>query len=154
MRDCLLGAGCDRLLESCSRPKWFVRSTDYYACCFFPEGMNRGVAREGKLTTAGQEGQRILHGMVQHISESCRPRVQCTGIVVHPRQKDPPLPSNVTIDTSHHYPRLTGWLGDVAKNREDVDIRALQPSSKDGCCTVRSAPGPCLQRPRTRYSNC
>ena len=54
--DCLLGAVCDRLLETCSWPKRVVRSTDYYTGSFFPESTCRGIALEWKLTTGGQEG--------------------------------------------------------------------------------------------------
>ena len=76
----------------------------------------------------------ILHGLVKYISESSCPRVQAVqrpGIVVHPWQTDLPLPSNVTMDTSHLLQTyvFSRWLGDMAKKWEDVDIRALQPSS-------------------------
>ena len=50
---------------------------------------------------------------MQYISERQRPRVQRPAVAPHPWQADPPLPSNVTIDLTHHCPRLLpapeGW---------------------------------------------
>ena len=113
VRDCLLGSGCENLLEACRRPQWVVSRADYYAGCFFPEDVGMGTVPEWRLQSGGRDGQLALNGLVRFISKNCRPCIQRPTVVVHPWQVEPPLPSRVTIDTSHHYPRLMpspeGW---------------------------------------------
>ena len=110
VRDCLLGDGRESLHEACTRPQWVVSKAEFYSG-YLP--VHGNSAPEWTLKSASGGGQSILTGLVQYISERHRPRVQRPAVVLHPWQAEPPLPSNVIIDTTHHYPRLMpspeGW---------------------------------------------
>ena len=111
VRDCLLGAGRENLREACSRPQWVVSEAEFYSGCSFPVISNS--APEWKMKAVARDGQSIFTGLVQYISARHRPRVQRSAVVLHPWQSEPPLPSTVSIDTTHHCPRLLpspeGW---------------------------------------------
>ena len=112
VRDCLLGDGRESLYEACCRPHWVVDQADFYARCSTTTRPDCNPA-SWQLQHRARDGQLVLTGLVQYISERQRPRVQRPAVAPHPWQADPPLPSNVTIDLTHHCPRLLpapeGW---------------------------------------------
>ena len=59
------------------------------------------------------DGQLVLSGLTQFSAASCFSRAPRLSAAVYPWQADPSLPYNITIDTSHHHPRLLqapdGW---------------------------------------------
>ena len=111
VRDCLLAVGHENLQEACSRPQWVVSEAEFYSGCSFSATSNTAPGWNMKAT--GLDGQCIFTGLVQYISARYRPRLQRPAVVLHPWQSEPPLPSNVSIDTTHHHPRLMpspeGW---------------------------------------------
>ena len=113
VRDCLLGAGRECMMEACSRPQWTVSRDEYYDGCFFPESEKLCVVPGWCLQSGGPAGQRVLHGLVQFIVQNQRSRIQRPAVMVHPWQVDPLLSSKIIIDTSHHCPKLMpspeGW---------------------------------------------
>ncbi len=50
-------------------------------------------------------GQTELAGLVQYITHRRSCASPCPVVILHPWQADPPLPSKVVIDISHHLPR-------------------------------------------------
>ena len=111
VRDCLLGVGRENLQEACSRPQWVVSEAEFYSGCSFSVASDS--APEWNMKSTALDGQCIFTGLVQYISARYRPRLQRPAVVLHPWQSEPPLPSNVSIDTTHHHPRLMpspeGW---------------------------------------------
>ena len=105
VRDCLTGNGSERLQDACSRPCWTVASDEFYAGHSFTSSSESCTAPGWKLQAGDPAGQLELAGLVQYISKRRRCSVPRPAVVLHPWQTDPPLPSRVTIDVSHHYPK-------------------------------------------------
>ena len=110
VRDCLLGDGRESLHEACLRPQWVVTKAEFYSG-YFPVHSSYAPAWALKMTSG--DGQAVLTGLVQYISTRHCPRVHRPAVVLHPWQIEPPIPSNVIIDTTHHFPRSMpspeGW---------------------------------------------
>ena len=98
VRDCLLGAGRECMMEACSRPQWTVSRDEYYDGCFFPESEKLCVVPGWCLQSGGPAGQRVLHGLVQFIVQNQRSRIQRPAVMVHPWQVDPLLSSKIIIE--------------------------------------------------------
>jgi ribonuclease HI len=105
VRDCLLGADRERLREACARPCWTVTRDEYYAGPFLSVSNKSGAAPIWQLQTRGSTGQMKLPNLVQHIIPRRCNVTPSPVIPLHPWQVDPPLPSQVVIDISHHLPR-------------------------------------------------
>ena len=113
VRDSLIGADRERLKDACTRPRWTVACDEYYTGHHFTAPGESGAAPSWTLQSGGPSGQTELAGLVQYITHrrSCAsPR---PAVILHPWQADPPLPSKVVIDISHHLPRVLpapeGW---------------------------------------------
>mmetsp|Transcript_55124 Transcript_55124/g.115349 ORF Transcript_55124/g.115349 Transcript_55124/m.115349 type:complete len:484 (-) Transcript_55124:655-2106(-) len=113
VRDCLVGADRERLKDACTRPRWTVAREDYYAGHYLTALGESGAAPGWKLQAGGPAGQMELAGLVKYITQRRRCALPRPAVVLHPWQADPPLPSKVTIDISHHLPRSlpapAGW---------------------------------------------
>jgi hypothetical protein len=85
------------------RPSWTVNKDEYYADhCF-------NILDQGPLTwklqAGNSTGQTELTSLVRYISRRrCGSELRLIS-APHPWQADPPLPSRITIDPSHHYPK-------------------------------------------------
>jgi hypothetical protein len=113
VRDCLIGADRERLRDACARPCWTVAQDEYYAGHHFTESCECGTAPGWKLQPASSTGQLEITGLVRCIAQRRHGKVPCPVVILHPWQAEPPLPSKVTIDISHHLPRSLpapeGW---------------------------------------------
>ena len=112
VRDCLMGADRERLADACGRPCWTVTEEEYYADhCF--SALSGDGPLTWKLQTGNSTDQTTLTGLVQYISQ----RRSGVGLRLisppQPWQADPPLPSRIIIDVSHHHPKSLpapeGW---------------------------------------------
>jgi len=114
VRDCLRGTSGEGLREVCSRPQWKVSSADFYAGVFVARAETDHIAPGWRLNAGGPHGQTTMVNVVQSISMRRTLAVPRPVVPPHPWQADPPLPSRVVIDTSHHHPlQLSspeGWL--------------------------------------------
>ena len=105
VRDSLVGADRESLKDACTRPHWTVARDEYYEGHHFT-GSGEGSTTPGwKLQAGGPSGQMELAGLVQYITHRRSSATPCPTVVLHPWQADPPLPSTVVIDISHHLPR-------------------------------------------------
>ena len=113
VRDCLIGADRERLKDACTRPRWTVAHDEYYAGHHLTAFGESGTAPGWKLQARGPAGQTELTGLVQYITHRRSGALSRPIIILHPWQADPPLPSKVVIDISHHLPRSLpapeGW---------------------------------------------
>ena len=103
VRDCMLGEGADTTLAACQRPPWLVPKSDLLA--WFDLHARPSSSSPWVLDLGNAEGQRVLQGI-----ESClcprRPvKVPRLRNLLHPWQSDPPLPDNVSVDLSNHFPK-------------------------------------------------
>ena len=105
VRDCLLGADRERLKDACARPCWAVARDEYYAGHSYISAGQCSTAPSWKLQSGGSTGQMELAGIVQYVTQRRRSAIPRPVVILHPWQADPPLPSTVTIDISHHLPR-------------------------------------------------
>ena len=113
VRDCLVGADRERLTEACARPRWAVAREEYYSGHYLIASAENGAAPTWKLQVGGSDGQLELASLARYIIPRRRCLVPRPAVILHPWQADPPLPSKVTIDISHHLPRSLpapeGW---------------------------------------------
>ena len=113
VRDSLVGADRERLKDACTRPRWTVTRDEYYDGHHFTASGEGGTAPSWKLQAGGPSGQTELAGLVQYITHRRSYAMPRPTVVLHPWQADPPLPSKVVIDISHHLPRSLpapeGW---------------------------------------------
>ena len=114
VRDCLLGADRERLRDACARPRWTVAQDEFYAGHYFTGSHERrGSPPSWTLQPADSSCQLALTGLVRCITQRRRVIVPRPAVILHPWQVEPPLPSRVTIDISHHLPRSLpapeGW---------------------------------------------
>lgn len=89
VRDCLIGAGCERLKDACTRPRWTVAREEYYAGHYVPTPGECGTAPAWKLQAGGPAGQTELAGLVQYITERRRCALPRPAVILHPWQTDP-----------------------------------------------------------------
>ena len=116
IRDALLENGIDTLQEACHRPHWRISKhdlQDWYFSMHLSEGPS--LQSLSKLSyTGGMTGEQSrLTGFTSSLLRS-KTRLQMTRLpMLYRWQVDPPLPGNVTINLSNHYPRLLpcpgGW---------------------------------------------
>ena len=113
VRDCLIGADRERLKDACARPSWTVAQDEFYAGHYFTGSRECGTAPSWKLQAANSTGQLELTGLVLCITQRRHGIVPRPTVILHPWQMEPPLPSRITIDISHHLPRSlpapAGW---------------------------------------------
>jgi ribonuclease HI len=113
VRDCLIGADRERLRDACARPCWTVAQDEFYAGHYFTCSRECGAAPSWKLQPTDSSGQLELTGLVRYITKRRQVRAPRQAVTLHPWQAEPPLPSRVTIDISHHLPRSLqapeGW---------------------------------------------
>ena len=105
VRDSLIGVDRESLKDACTRPHWTVAHDDYYAGHHFTSSGGSGAAPGWKLLAGGPSGQMELAGLAQYIIHRRGCAMPRPALVLHPWQADPPLPSKVVIDISHHLPR-------------------------------------------------
>ena len=111
VRDCLKGADRERLDEACGRPNWTVTKAEYYAghCIHKPDGCRPPTWK----LQVGSTAQTEITGLVQYITQRRCERRPRPAHILQPWQTDPPLPSRIVIDVSHHHPKKlpapVGW---------------------------------------------
>ncbi len=108
VRDCLTGADLD---VACSRPCWRVTTNDYYAGhCFNKQDVSKPLSWN---LQPGNSNQTELAGLVQYISQRRHRIAPLPVSTLQPWQAEPPLPSRILIDVSHHHPKSLpapdGW---------------------------------------------
>ena len=111
VRDTLKGADCERLDVACGRPCWRVTTNDYYAGhCFNKQEVSKPLSWN---LQPGNSSQTEFTGLVQYISQRRRRIAPLPVSTPQPWQADPPLPSRIVIDVSHHHPKSLpapdGW---------------------------------------------
>ena len=111
VRDCLKGADRERLDVACGRPCWRVTTNDYYAGhCFNKQEVSKPLSWN---LQPGNSSQTEFTGLVQYISQRRRRIAPLPVSTPQPWQADPPLPSRIVIDVSHHHPKSLpapdGW---------------------------------------------
>ena len=104
VRDCPIGADRERLKDACIRPLWTVARDEYYAGHHFTASGESDAAPGWKLQAGAPTGQTELAGLVQYIAHRHNRALPRPVVILHPWQADPPLPSKVVIDMSHHFP--------------------------------------------------
>lgn len=114
IRDTLRESSIDLLSEACCRPRWRVMLADlqdWHLSLREPNTSDLGDQRP--LLSNGPEGQSCITGLPRRICWRRAKPVPRPMSWPHPWQCQPPLPTNVTIDLSNHFPSLlpcpAGW---------------------------------------------
>ena len=87
VRDCLMGAGKERLHKACARPRWEVDSADLYCGHFFSHNDAGISVPTRRMQTSASDGQLVLTGLV--ITCSAVNSASCITLNSHPWQTDP-----------------------------------------------------------------
>ena len=106
VRDSLLAGDCESLRVACTRPPWLVDCDDlgkWYPAP--PPTPLRAQHQQWRLQVGGADGQTCMTGMTQSLRHSRMLPVSRPLVGLHPWQVDPPLPSQVSVDLSHHIPK-------------------------------------------------
>lgn len=111
VRDTLMAAGLERLRDACCRPRWLVPVADLKELFSTPD-LAVASAGSGLGLSPGQSGQTCITGHFQRRSRRARLNA-LQPPTLYPWQLDPPLPANVTMDLTNHYPKTLpaplGW---------------------------------------------
>ena len=116
IRDTLRDNGIELLHAACCRPRWRVSKRDlkdWYFSLDSTEAFSSGTAPSMKCAVADGDGQSRITGLSRYVKRRKTRPLKRSVLSLHPWQRDPPLPQNVTIDLTNHLPRRMpcpeGW---------------------------------------------